>query len=50
LRFNGGNKVANNEGKEDKARGNTQERGLLLFWGNIFIAEKGKVKRGSFGD
>ena len=39
----------NNEGKEDKARGNTREGGLLLFWGNIFILEEEKVKRGSVG-
>jgi hypothetical protein len=38
----------NNEGKEDKARGNTQEGGLLLFWDNIWILEEEKRKRGSF--
>jgi hypothetical protein len=42
--------VVNNEGKEDKARGNTREGGLLLFGGVIFSYGEGEGERGTVFD
>jgi hypothetical protein len=39
----------NNEERRIRQGGTLEKRGLLLFWGNIFIGDKEKRKRGSFG-